>query len=57
MRIVEALTIIGTILITFTFGIVVYASMDEFFKDHAESKILGFSIGFAIALLLGIVIF
>lgn len=57
MQIVEALTIIGTILITFTFGIVVYASMDEFFKDHAESKILGFSIGFAIALLLGIVIF
>lgn len=54
---INCLAIIGVIILAWFLGVIVCATMDEFFKDHTEIAILAFTIGFAIALLIGIVIF
>lgn len=54
---IKCLATIGVVILAWILGIIVCATMDEFFKDHTELAILAFTVGFAIALLVGIAIF
>lgn len=50
--------IIAVLILSWILGaIVCAATTDESFKDHAESIILAFTIGFAIPLLINVIIF
>ena len=54
---IKCFATIGVVILAWVLGIIVCSTMDEFFKEHTEIAILTFTIGFAIALLIGIVIF
>lgn len=56
-RTIKCLATIGVVILAWVLGVIVCATMDEFFKDHTEIAILAFTVGFVIALLVGIVIF
>ena len=54
---IKCLATIGVVILAWVLGVIICATMDEFFKEHTEIVILAFTVGFAIALLIGIVIF
>lgn len=54
---INCLATIGVVVLAWVLGVIVCATMDEFFKEHTTIAILALTVGFAIALLLGIVIF
>lgn len=54
---IKCLATIGVVILAWVLGVIVCATMNEFFKDHTEIAILAFTVGFVIALLVGIVIF
>lgn len=54
---IKYLATIGVVILAWVLGVIICATMDEFFKDHTEIVILAFTVGFVIALLAGIMIF
>lgn len=54
---IKCFATIVALILAWILGAITCATMDDFFKDHAESTILAFTIGFAIALLISIIIF